>query len=198
MVNRLPSWLFITLALIIMGFALMPIIRALLGIDDTIQIEFLSAVMLLIAGLMCGLTGMLLLTRRQPEIRYISTTVAPVDKLNTKASLIHASGLLIFTGIPLANFLACYFLWIKYRGTSSVLDTHGREAICQQITVYLYLLMCLFMALLIVGVFAAMILLCVHLIFTIIAVVQASSGNVFRYPSNINIIDRKIANPDSK
>lgn len=202
MVNRLPSWLFITLALIIMGFALMPIIRALLGIDNTIQIEFLSAVMLLIAGLMCGLTGMLLLTRRQPEIRYADIAITSVDGANNngntngKAVLIHASGLLIFTGIPLANFLACYFLWVKYRSTSSVLDTHGREAICQQITVYLYLLMCLFMALLIVGVFAVMILLCIHLIFTIIAIVQARNGSVFRYPANINIIDRKIVAPD--
>ncbi len=195
MVTRLPSWLFITLALPIMGFALMPIMRAALGIDDTIQISYLTTIMLLIGGLMCGLTGMLLLTRRQPDIQHKPNSNTTNE--NPKAALIHATGLLVFTGIPLANFLACYFFWVRYRQSSATLDTHGREAICQQLTFYLFLMMCLFMALLYVGVFALMLLLVLHFIVSVIATLQALRGKLFRYPANINIIDRNIDSTDN-
>lgn len=172
---------------------MLPIIRSAFGIDDAIQIQFFTAVMLLIGGLMCGLTGMLLLVKRQPPLQEASPEAnSRHPNTNSQAAMIHASGLLIFTGIPLANFLACYFIWVKTRSESRVLDTHGREAICQQITLYLYLLVSMFMALLIVGVFAALLLLLLHLVFTIIAIIKAKGGAVFRYPANISIIDRHI------
>ncbi|GAA6136413.1 hypothetical protein NBRC116583_01600 [Arenicella sp. 4NH20-0111] len=172
---------------------MLPIIRSAFGIDDAIQIQFFTAIMLLIGGLMCGLTGMLLLVKRQPQLPEASSEAnSKHADTNSQAAMIHASGLLIFTGIPLANFLACYFIWVNTRSESRVLDTHGREAICQQITLYLYLLVSMFMALLIVGVFAALLLLLLHLVFTIIAIIKAKGGAVFRYPANISIIDRHI------
>jgi len=192
MVNRLPSWVFIALALVLMGLALLPLLRAALGIDEQIQMQFFTVVMLLIAGLMCGLTGMLLLARRQPEIRVFQTEELDPQRENRTAALIHVSGLLVFTGIPLANFMACYFLWLRNRQYSPKLDIHGREAICQQITFYLYAMMCLFMALLIIGIFGLMFLLALHLVITLIAISQALDGKVFRYPANIAVVDRKI------
>lgn len=201
MVNRLPSWVFIACSLVLMGIALLPLMRVAVGVDTTIQMQFFTVVMLLIAGLMCGLTGMLLLARRQPDLNPAETFEAPSSpNQNTltpseqrqKAAQIHATGYLLFTGIPLANFLACYFLWLRYRHLSRELDTHGREAICHQITLYLYLMMCLFMALLIIGVFGIILLLGLHLVSTSIGVIKALNGGVFRYPANIAIIDRKL------
>lgn len=203
MVNRLPSWIFISLALILMGIAMLPIMRIAFGIDETIQIQYFTAIMFLIGGVMCGLTGMLLLTKRQPTLNHHRVdddageriTKNSSDKIHSsrQAALIHGTGLLIFTGIPLANFLACYFIWIRTRSLSSQLDTHGREAICQQVTLYLYLLVSLFMALLLVGAFAVIALLLLHFGMTVIAIVKATNGSVFRYPGNIAIIDRNIA-----
>lgn len=193
MVNRLQSWIFMSIALVAMGWALVPLVRVILGLDEKLGGSFIWSVSFLIGGVMCGLTAMLLLVRRQPPIRqYLSQQ----QDHKTAASL-HATGLLIFTGIPLANFLACYFLWVKTRARSEYLDYQGREAICFQISIYLYILMCLFLAYIIVGAFALPLILLFHLLATISAILAAISGRDFRYPANINIIARRPAKTPS-
>lgn len=186
MVNRLPSWIFLSLAMLLMGLALTPLVRVGLGIDSTVKMPFLTVVSLLIAGLMCGLTAMLLLVKRQPKLKNYLGDI----KNRRSAAQLHASGLLLFTGIPLLNFLVCYYLWVSNRSKSAYLDYQGREAICFQVTIYLYLLMCLFMAYVIVGAFAIPLLLLFHLLATLAAVIITVRGKQFRYPANISIIDR--------
>ena len=66
MVNRLSTSAFIAIALIVMGTALLPIVRFVAGVDSELGIQFLTFIYLLIAGLMCGLVGMLLILKRQP------------------------------------------------------------------------------------------------------------------------------------
>jgi len=186
MVNRLPSWVFIGLAMVLMGIALFPVLRVIIGIDDTFEMQFWSVVMLLIAGIMCGLTGMLLLVRRQPDLKQYQSE----DNDSQKAAQFHACGLLLFTGIPLLNFLACYALWVKNRHRSEFLDYQGREAICFQITIYLYLLLSLFMVMAVIGLFTTPLLLLFHLIATICAIINTLQTKAFRYPANITIIAR--------
>ena len=197
MVNRLQSWVFMLLALIIMGWGLIPIVRVAFGLDDQFGGSFIWSLSFLIGGLMCGLTAMLLLVRRQPKLNnYIadidshSSDAYPKRKQEIIATKIHASGLLILTGVPLANFLVCYFLWVKNRSTSAYLDYQGREAICFQISIYLYILMCLFLAFIIIGALAIPLILLFHLIATSIAIATTLNGKKFRYPANINIINR--------
>lgn len=177
--------------MLVMGLALFPVLRAILGIDEQIEIQFLTVVSLLVAGLMCGLTAMLLMVKRQPNIlsyKEPQTTYAQIE--NSNAAKLHACGLLLFTGIPLANFLACFYLWVNCRNRSSYLDFQGREAICFQITIYLYLLISLLMAYAIIGAFAIPLLLMFHLFATLFAIVYALQGKAFRYPANITIIAR--------
>lgn len=186
MVKRLPSWVFITLAMFLMGIALFPVLRVALGIDTQFKMPFLTVIMFLTAGLMCGLTGMLLLVRRQPDLKHYLSD----DLDHATATKIHATGFLIFSGIPLSNFLVCYYLWIKNRHRSAYLDYQGREAICFQIAIYLYLLLSLFMVFALIGIFAIPLLLLLHLIATLVAVIKVSKGTAFRYPANITIIAR--------
>jgi len=174
-----------------------PIVRVAFGLDEQFGGSFIWSLSFLIGGLMCGLTAMLLLVRRQPKLKnYLndvnqdSNNADSMPKYRLSAVKIHASGLLIFTGIPLANFLACYFLWVKSRSTSAYLDYQGREAICFQISIYLYLLMCLFMAFIIVGALAIPLMLIFHLIVTLLAINATIKGKKFRYPANISIIER--------
>lgn len=189
MANRLQSWLFIAIALTTMGWGMAPVVRVMFGLDDKLTGSYIWSVSFVIGGLMCGLTAMLLMIRKQPLIsHYLEGDEEPKD-LSTAAK-IHASGLLIFTGIPLLNFLACYYLWVSNRRKSKYLDMHGREAICFQISVYLYLLMCLFMAYIIVGAFVVPLILLFQMIATGLAVVTTLDGGLFRYPANITIIDR--------
>ena len=186
MVNRLQSWVFIGLAMLLMGFALFPILRVLVGVDDEFGMQFWTVLMLLIAGLMCALTGMLLLARRQPKI----SQYKGIEEDHVMAAKMHACGLLLFTGIPLLHFLLCYFLWVNNRQRSAYLDYQGREAICFQISISLYILLSLFMVFALIGLFTTPMLIVFHLVSTLIAVIMASQGKAFRYPANITIIAR--------
>jgi len=196
MANRLQSSLFILIALFIMGWGLVPIVRVVFGLDSQLGGSFIWSVSFLIGGLMCGLTGMLLMVRKQPLIkRYLNT-----DQDHIGAAKMHAAGLLLLTGIPLANFLACYYLWVKNRAKSEYLDYVGREIICFQISIYLYILMALFLAFIIIGALAIPLIVLLHTIATISGVVTALSGKVFHYPANISIIARspEMANANAK
>ena len=168
---------------------MIPIVRAILGLDEKLTGSYIWSVSFIIGGLMCGLTAMLMMVREQPRIRtYIKTDSSKKD--HATAAKIHATGLLIFTGIPLLNFLTCYFVWLRTRGQSRYLDYQGREAICFQISIYLYLLMCLFMAYIIIGAFVVPLILLFQLIATITAIFTTLNGKHFQYPANISIIDR--------
>lgn len=189
MVNRLQSSIFIIIALFIMGLGLTPIVRVVLGLDDQLSGSFIWSISFLIGGLMCGLTAMLLMVRRQAILtKYLNNE----DKVANKrvAVKLHCSGLLLLSGIPLANFLVCYYLWSKHRVQSEYIDYVGREVICFQISIYLYLLMALFLAFIIIGAFAIPIIVLLHFIATIFGIITAMNGKIFHYPANISIIDR--------
>ena len=189
MVNKLSPWLFLSLAVLIMGAALAPIMRAALGIDESIQMSFLWVITLLIGGLMCGLTAMILLIRR-PGVDESPYAEHDAQAWGRYASALHLSQLLIFTGIPLLNFLVCYGFWLRWRGASSFVDYQGREALNFQVSIYLYLLMCLFLAYLLVGLFFAFIVLLFAATTALVAAVWAWQGRLFAYPASIAIVAR--------
>ncbi|MFT5574028.1 MAG: putative Tic20 family protein [Cryomorphaceae bacterium] len=186
MVNRLQSWIFMAIALVTMSWGMLPIVRVAFGLDEKLSGSYIWSVSFMIGGLMCGLTAMLLMVRKQADI----SAYTDQSKDKTTAAQLHASGLLIFSGIPFANFFVCYFLWVSNRGKSAYLDYQGREAICFQISIYLYLMMCLFLAYIIVGALAVPLVLAFHLLATITAVTYTLLGKEFSYPANISIIAR--------
>lgn len=171
-----------------MGIALAPLLRAALGIDAQIQMNYFTVITLLIGGLMCGLTGMILLSRKLPALGHKASSVDASERRS--AALLHLSGLLIFTCVPLLNFFACYWYWINTRATSSFLDYHGREAINMQIAIYLYLLVSLFLAYIFVGVFLVLAILLFAFAVSLYAASQAIQGKWYRYPANIATISR--------
>lgn len=190
MAKNLPVWLLLTAALVFLGIALLPLLRVALGIDAQIGLPFLTTVMLLIGGLMSGLSAMILLVRRVPPLSLDATA----DHTNTKpVMLMHASGLLLYTGIPLLNFLVAYWLWVRFRHENPHLNWLGREVLNFQVTIYLYLLLSLFMVFAAIGVVTTPLLLVFHLAATLYAIAKTSAGRAFTYPANIPIIQGRRA-----
>ena len=186
MVARLPAWFFLSLAMLLMSLALMPLLRVALGIDQQVATPFWNVVMMLIGGLISGLTAMILMVRRQPKLEQFSNKQ---DADCAFAKKMHACGLLLFTAIPLANFLLCYWLWTKHRHKSEFINRHGQEVLNFQITIYLYLLLSLFMMFAVIGLLTTPLILAFHLIITIIGIVRVDKNNTFfNYPANIPII----------
>ena len=196
MVNRLPAWFFLGSALILIGLALLPALRVLFGIDQHIGMQFMTVVMLLIGGLMSGLTAMILLVRRQIKIDWTKhSNTLEESEIKTLSLQMHCSGLLLYVGIPLLNFLVAYWLWIKHRRSCEVLDTIGKEVLNFQISIYLYLLMSLFLVFAAIGIVTSPLILLLHLLVTIFALMIVSTGKSFLYPANIPIIQSRVATP---
>ena len=185
MIDRLPAWIVLLLALVLMGIGLLPVMRVVVGVDETFQVQFFTVVMLLTGGLMCGLTAMILMVRRQSLLIPDSE---PQEGDSRAALKLHASGLLLYSGVPLANFLAAYWLWLQHRRHSGWLDSVGIEVLNFQIAVYLYLLIALLMTIAIIGVLAVPLILMFHFTFTLMGMANALQGKHFRYPGNIPII----------
>lgn len=189
MVDRLRAWIFLSISLVLVALAFLPLMRAMLGIDEKIGLPFFTVVMLLIGGLMSGLTAMILLVRRQPKLNWQNqSTERPAENIKSRLLLMHACGLLLFTGLPLINFLVCYWLWVSTRHRSEALDKGGREVLNYQITIYLYLLLSLFMVFAVIGIITTPLLVMMHLVFTLWALVLVVQGKHFKYPLNIPII----------
>lgn len=174
-----------------MSIALIPVARVILGVDESIQIAFITLCMWLIAGLMAGLTGMILFVRREAAIP-LSHTGAEQDKplanVGSAKTKLYASGLLLYTCLPFANFVVGYLLWSRYRQQSQELDKVGKDYLNFQITVYLYLLLSLFLVFIAVGVISNFLILVFHFIVTSLSVAQANSDQAFRFPANISIV----------
>lgn len=185
MADRLPAWLFLSISLILLGLAQFPLVRYVLGLDTIIVMPPTTMAMLAIGGLMSGLSAMILMVRRQPAITHYQHQDMPSS---LTASRIHACGLLLFSGIPLANFLLGYYLWLKYRMYSAAIDQQGMEALNFQLSIYLYLLLSAFMVFVVVGLITTPLILLFYMICVVAAVIQTARGKSFRYPANIPII----------
>ena len=190
MVNRLPAWLFLFAALLLIAMALMPMLRVAFNIDQQFYLQFWTVVILLIGGLMCGLTAMILLIKRQPLINWsLSEQTVVLEKSDLLR--FHGCGLLIFTGVPLLNFLLAYYLWVKNRNRGEAFDRLGQEVVNFQVTIYLYLLLSLFLVFALIGIVTTPLILGFHLLVTVIAILYAGRGSNFKYPTNIPIFQAR-------
>ncbi|NND83007.1 MAG: DUF4870 domain-containing protein [Gammaproteobacteria bacterium] len=157
-----------------------------LGLSPTIVLSPTSMAMWMIGGLMCGLTAMILMVRRQPML---PSAGSPAAVERSRALALHGSGLLLYSGIPLANFLLCFWLWRRFRQQSPWLNQQGIQALNFQISIYLYLLLSAFMVFAVLGVITTPLLLLLHLVCTLLACLQILRGRSFNYPANIPIIE---------
>ena len=199
MAKPLPAWFFLAISLILIGIAQLPLIRVGLGIDEDFSLSYLTVVVIMIGGLMSGLTAMILLVRRVHQISTDQLSITPADSAKSEQNqktlslLFAASGLLLYSGIPLLNFLVAYWLWTKYRHTNTVLEVWGRDVLNFQITIYLYLLLSLFMVFAFIGIFSTPAILLLHLLVTILSIIFVAFDKPFNFPANIPIIQSRQA-----
>lgn len=194
MAKNLPAWLFMAISLTTLSLALQPILRFALGLDPDISMPFTTVVVLMIAGLMSGLTAMILLTRRAPRLTPPDTSEVHCETPFQNAAeqrsavLMHASGLLLFTAIPLANFLVGYWLWTRFRHRSPVLNQVGQDVLNFQMSVYLYVLLSLFLVFALLGILTTPLIFFCHALISLVAIIRTALGKPFIYPLNIPII----------
>ena len=110
------------------------------------------------------------------------------DPIRSWAVMTHLSALLAYTGIPFGHVIGPLIIWMLKRDEFAELDAHGKESLNFQISISIYGIICLLLSLLLIGLLLFFILICVHIIFTIIAAIKANDGLVYRYPFCLRLI----------
>lgn len=106
------------------------------------------------------------------------------------ATLMHLSGFCGLILTPLLCIIAPLIFWLVTRERHPFLDDQGKESLNFQISVAIYGVVALVLALVTMG-FGAILfipLLLFWIIFQIIAAVQANSGEWYRYPWTIRLV----------
>ncbi|MEM7344501.1 MAG: DUF4870 domain-containing protein [Chloroflexota bacterium] len=105
--------------------------------------------------------------------------------------LVHLLGLAGFV-VPLANFIGPLILWLTKRDESAFLDDQGRESLNFQISMFLWAIVFVILALTIVGLVVAIPGLIVMglatVILPIIGAIKANEGQRYRYPFTIRLL----------
>jgi uncharacterized Tic20 family protein len=118
-------------------------------------------------------------------------TLPPAELSNqekTWATFTHLSGLALYMGIPFGNVLGPLILWLLKRNEMPFVEVQGKEAVNFQISMTIYLIVAVMLAFVLVGLLALPALFIVHVIFTVIAAVQANKGEDYRYPLTIRLL----------
>ena len=102
------------------------------------------------------------------------------------AMFCHLAGLLHF--IPFCQIVGPLIIWIVKKEESSFIDDQGKQALNFQISMLIYMLLCIPFIFIVIGIFALIALGIINLILVIIAAVNANNGVRYRYPLALQLI----------
>ena len=106
----------------------------------------------------------------------------------TWAIFAHLSALLGLIGIPFANLLAPFVIWLIKKKDMPLVDTNGKEALNLQISMTIYCLVAGVLCLIVIGIPILISLVITNVILVIIASVKISNGESYQYPLTIRFI----------
>ena len=98
------------------------------------------------------------------------------------------AGFLPFIPFPIGNVLGPLILWLIKKDEFEFVDENGKEALNFQISVSIYLLACILMFFIFIGFILFPAVIIFNLVMIIIASVESSKGNAYRYPLCIRLI----------
>jgi uncharacterized Tic20 family protein len=90
--------------------------------------------------------------------------------------------------VPSANLLGPLILWLIKREDGAFIDEQGKESLNFQISLFIYALACVVLAVIGIGILLLLPLAIFGLVCVIIAAIKASEGISFRYPACIRFI----------
>lgn len=110
----------------------------------------------------------------------------PSDNEKMWAMFCHLAGLLHF--IPFGQIIGPLVIWVVKKEESGFIDDQGKQALNFQISMLIYMLLCIPFVFIVIGIFALIALAIINLILVIIAAVNSNSGIKYRYPLALPIL----------
>lgn len=112
----------------------------------------------------------------------------PGESERTWGMLAHLSAFAGFL-LPLAGIvIGPLVVWLAKRDRSAFVAAHAREALNFNITVLCGALVCLVLALVLIGVLLAAALFIAWLVLTLVAAIRASEGEPYSYPFSLRLV----------
>lgn len=175
----------LALGVLLVATAYIPLIRRAVGKDAEFALAFSTTLLLLIAGFMAALAGVISLYRERANdaVSYQNSANS-----NSQYALPHVLGLTLFIPIPFLNVLSLYTAWIIQRKQSQALDQEYRKSLNFQISVQLYWLLILFLMPIGIGFLLLFILILVHLFGTLYVLFKRLNGSAVDYPATIKLV----------
>ena len=177
------SFPLIGIGILLSSYAYIPVLRALIGIDESIIISFSVMITALVGGYMAALAGFI------TWFRLIA--IKPVEYQPDLAPSFrkpHLIGLSLLIPIPFISCLLLGWFWQKYRQLNPALDETYRETANFHLSLHLYLLISFFLMPIVIGFVMFALLLATHLLVTVYHLIIKPKANIIsRYPINIQI-----------
>jgi uncharacterized protein len=121
---------------------------------------------------------------------------APIEsRERTWTMLCHLSAFIVLLGIPFGNILGPFIVWIFKKNDYPGVDDQGRESMNFQISMSIYAIITLIIAISLTPVLIGIIfypvvglIVAADFVLTIVATVRASNSITYRYPLSLRII----------
>jgi uncharacterized protein len=113
---------------------------------------------------------------------------APTENERTWGMLAHLSALVGLLFPLVGNILGPLLVWLTRRDSSAFIAAHAKEALNFNITVTLAGVVCLFLALIFIGLLLGTVLFIAWLVMTLVAAIRASEGVPYHYPLSLRLV----------
>ncbi|MEZ4955181.1 MAG: DUF4870 domain-containing protein [Saprospiraceae bacterium] len=87
-----------------------------------------------------------------------------------------------------AGFIAPLVIYLVKKDESEFVKTHAKESLNFQISIFIYVLVCIPLVLLFIGFFIIIAIGLAYLALVIVATIKASEGKIYKYPFTIRLI----------
>lgn len=90
--------------------------------------------------------------------------------------------------VPFAGLILPIVMWATNKDESEMVDQHGKEILNWIISVVIYSIVAFILSFILIGIFLALALFVLGIIFPIIGAVQAGNGKFYNYPLSITFV----------
>jgi len=90
--------------------------------------------------------------------------------------------------IPVLGIAAPLILWLMNKDHDPIVDQHGRNILNWNLSAYLYLVICMILVFVFIGIFLIWVPILLSILFPIIGAIKAKDGVIWKYPLSIKFL----------
>jgi uncharacterized Tic20 family protein len=126
--------------------------------------------------------------QQTPPLPTATTPTSTSSSVRTWCVLAHATALAGFFVPWAGHIVGPLIIWLAKRQDSPEIDGHGKESLNFQISMLIWNVIAAVLIIVLIGIPILLLLHILNIIFVVIASIQASDGQLYRYPLALRLI----------